>query len=156
MRSPGRTRHHEPVHRLERRQWQRHLPVRFQRCPVSGKQPSTLESLESVFNQDLNGDGTVGATAIFIQTERFDRRADRGRRIIPSSNNTSSGTGPALNQSWRSRFTAAQLGTGTPVRRCVAGGGYEVAWQIRRPPVSTPFGAPLATAVTVLISSRSP
>ena len=28
-----------------------------------------LESLESVFNQDLNGDGTVGLTTTVIQTD---------------------------------------------------------------------------------------
>src|SRR5205814_404437 len=36
--------------------------------PVSGSS-TTLESLETTFNQDLNGDGTIGIRTVVIQTD---------------------------------------------------------------------------------------
>ena len=48
-----------------RQQWQLHRNL----LGASRKQNYALESIETTFNQDLNGDGTIGLTKTVIQTD---------------------------------------------------------------------------------------
>ena len=67
---------------------------------VSGTS-ATLESIEASFNDDLNGDGTVGvplpSNAAVIEFVRFDHPAD-GRDLLLSPNRRRAGSLPEL---WR-------------------------------------------------------
>ena len=44
-----------------------------------------LETLETTFNQDLNGDGTTGVTKVAIQTDGIDHRQHRSLTPTPST-----------------------------------------------------------------------
>ena len=92
---------------------------------VSGTS-TTLESLETTFNQDLNGDGTIGIPKVVVQTDRSTALTLVGVNYF--LDNTSSGTGPELKYNGAA-FTAGQFGTWTPIGAVqITGGGYDVAW----------------------------
>ena len=94
--------------------------------PVAGNN-TTLESLETIFNQDLNGDGTIGIRPILIQTDGSTALTEVGNNFF--LNNTGSGTGPELKQSGVA-ITSGEFGTWTPIGAVqVAGGDYDVAWK---------------------------
>ena len=85
-----------------------------------------LETLETTFNQDLNGDGTTGVTKVAIQTD--------GSTTLTQVANTyalynNGGTGPTLEYGG-SAVTAGEFAGWTPIGAVqVAGGGYDVAWK---------------------------
>jgi hypothetical protein len=91
---------------------------------VSGSN-STLEALETTFNQDLNGDGTIGLPRVVIQT-------DGSTALMQVGNNFylyNGGTGPALNYGGAA-VTVGEFGSWTPIGAVqVAGGGYDIAWK---------------------------
>jgi serralysin len=88
---------------------------------------SALESLETTFHQDLNGDGTIGVFTTVIE-------AFGSTSLVGVSNNfyldsMSSGTGPELKYGGPA-VVAGQFGGWTPIGAEQAAGGYDVAWKI--------------------------
>ena len=87
---------------------------------------SALESLETTFGQDLNGDGTIGIPKVIIQTDGTTALTEVGSNFF--LNNTSSGTGPELMLNGAG-VTPAVLGAWTPIGAVqVAGGDYDIAF----------------------------
>ena len=89
-----------------------------------------LESLELVFNQDLNGDRTVGPTTTAIQT---DTNAFGSTSLTEVANvyfylDGSSGSGPALKYAG-SNVMVGEFGGWTPIGAVQTAGGYDIAWQ---------------------------
>ena len=60
--------------------------------PVSGNS-TALEALETTFNQDLNGDGTIGIPKVIIQTDGSTALTQVGNNFYLYNG----GTGPELN-----------------------------------------------------------
>jgi serralysin len=87
---------------------------------------AALENLEPLFNQDLNGDGTVGVPTVLIHNDGTTKFVEVGNNYF--LNPASGGTGPEL-QFGGSAVTAGEFGTWTPIGAAqVAGGGYDIAW----------------------------
>ena len=89
-----------------------------------------LESLETVFHQDLNGDGVIGPTVTVIQT---DTNSFGPTSLTEVANefflDNSSGVGPALQYNG-APVVAGQFGAGwTPIGAVQTATGYEVAWE---------------------------
>jgi 20S proteasome alpha/beta subunit len=84
-----------------------------------------LESLEPIFNQDLNGDKTIGLTKTLIQT-------DGSTSLTAVANHFflygSSGSGPSLKYGGTD-FVAGESGSWTPIGAVQTASGYEVAWK---------------------------
>jgi hypothetical protein len=95
---------------------------------VSGNS-TTLEALETVFNQDLNGDGTLGPPPpTLIQTDGATSLVTTGGNYFLNSTGSSS-LGPELKYGGAA-VTAGEFGAWTPIGAVlVAGGGYDVAWK---------------------------
>jgi hypothetical protein len=92
---------------------------------VSGTS-TALESLETTFNQDLNGDGTIGIPKVVVQTDGSTALTQVGGNFF--LNNTTTGSGPELKYNGAA-VTAGEFGTWTPIGAVhVSGGGYDVAW----------------------------
>ena len=95
--------------------------------PAVAGTSTALESLETTFNQDLNGDGTIGITKVVIQTDGSTALTEVGNNFYLDS--TTSSSGPEL-QYAGAAVTAGEFGTWTPIGAVqVAGGGYDVAWK---------------------------
>ena len=96
-------------------------------APVSASS-TALQSIETVFQQDLNGDGTIGPPSLsptVIQTHGTTSLVAIGSDYFLY--NTTSGTGPELSYAG-TPFTAGGLGGWTAIGAIqVAGGGYDVA-----------------------------
>jgi hypothetical protein len=91
---------------------------------------TTLESFETIFGQDLNGDGHIGPPPppppTVIQTDGTTALTEVGNNFF--LDNTGSGTGPEL-KFGGSAVIAGQFGTWTPIGAVqVAGGSYDIAW----------------------------
>ena len=101
------------------------------------------------FNQDLNGDGTVGLTTTVIQT---DTNAFGSTSLTEVANayfylDGSSGSGPAL-QYGGADVMAGEFGGWTPIGAVQTASGYDVAWQ--NPGTNLiRCGPPTATATTL-------
>jgi serralysin len=83
-----------------------------------------LETLETTFHQDLNGDGTIGPTTVVIQT-------DATTALTEIANTYSlyvGGSGPSLKYGGAA-VTAGEFGTWTPIGAIQVSGGYDVAWK---------------------------
>jgi hypothetical protein len=92
---------------------------------VSGTS-TALESLETTFNQDLNGDGTIGIPKIVIQTDGSTSLTQVGNNFYLYNG----GSGPALNYGGAAVTVGEFGGTWTPIGAVqVAGSGYDVAWK---------------------------
>ena len=91
---------------------------------VSGTS-TTLESLETSFHQDLNGDGVIGLGTVI---ESFGSTS-----LVEVGNNffldNSAGSGPELKYG-SAAVMAGQFGTWTPIGAEQTATGYEVAWKI--------------------------
>ncbi len=91
---------------------------------VSGTS-TALESLETTFNQDLNGDGTIGIPKVVIQTDGSTALTQVGNDFYLYNGST----GPALNYGGAA-VTVGEFSGWTPIGAVqVAGGGYDVAWK---------------------------
>ena len=102
-----------------------------------------LESLETTFHQDLNGDGTIGLVGTVIESYGSTSLLKVGNNYDLES--ISSGTGPEL-QRGGAAVTAGEYAGWTPIgAEQVAGGGYDVGLEDPAP-TSTRCGAPTATA----------
>ena len=89
---------------------------------------TALESLETSFHQDLNGDGVIGVPATTV-IEAFGSTS-----LVEVGNNyyldsISSGTGPELKYGG-APVVAGQFGAWAPVGAEQTASGYEVAWKI--------------------------
>ncbi len=123
------------------------------RPPHMSASSTALESFETSFHQDLNGDGIIG-----VPRSAYHR--DRSRLARPAwsklgtnffLDNISTGTGPSLKYGGAD-VVAGQFGGGwTPIGTEQTATGYEVAWK-NAVPVSIRCGTPTATAT----SSRRP
>jgi serralysin len=83
-----------------------------------------LETLETTFNQDLNGDGTVGLPTTVIQVDGSTSLTEIG----PNYFLYQSGSGPALKYGGAA-VTAGEFGTWAPIGAVQTSGGYEIAWK---------------------------
>ena len=90
---------------------------------VSGNSTS-LETLETTFHQDLNGDGTIGIPAKVIQTDGSIALTEIGSNFYLYTN----GSGPEL-QRGGAAVTDGEFGTWTPIGAVQVSGGYDVAWK---------------------------
>ena len=86
-----------------------------------------LESLETTFHQDLNGDGTIGLVGTVIESLGSTSLLKVGNNYDLES--ISSGTGPEL-QYQGAPVTAGQFGTYVPIGAEQTATGYDVAWKI--------------------------
>ena len=86
-----------------------------------------LETLEPLFHQDLNGDGTIGPPGSVIEANGATTLLRVGNTYVLED---SSGTGTVL-QLNASPVTVGQFGAGVvPIAaEALSGGGYEVAWE---------------------------
>ena len=86
---------------------------------------AALEALETTFNQDLNGDGTVGITKVVIHTDGSTALTEVANNFYLYHN----GTGPELKDGGAA-VTAGEFAGWTMIGAVqVAGGGYDVAWK---------------------------
>ena len=84
------------------------------------------ETAESVFGQDLNGDGTIGPTKTVIQTNGSTSLNQIANEFFLDN----AGVGPEL-QYGGAAVTAGEFGTWAPIGAIqTAGGGYEVVWSL--------------------------
>src|SRR6202022_2912138 len=93
---------------------------------VSGNS-SALESLETSFHQDLNGDGTIGVVTTVIESFGSTSLVEVGNNFYLNSN--SGGSGPQLKYGGAA-VVAGQFGGWTPIGTEQTAGGDEVAWKI--------------------------
>jgi serralysin len=93
---------------------------------VSGNS-TALESLETTFHQDLNGDGTIGIPSVTIEAFGSTSLVEVGSNYY--LDNISSGTGPELKYQG-APVTANQFGTIAPIAAEQTASGYDVAWKI--------------------------
>jgi len=89
-----------------------------------------LESLESTFNQDLNGDGVTGLNPLVIQT---DTSALGSTSLAQIGNNyflfaAGGTTGPELQYNGAA-VTSGKFGGWNPIGAVQTASGYDVAWQ---------------------------
>ena len=89
-----------------------------------------LESLESAFNQDLNGDGVTGLNPLVIQT---DTNAFGSTSLAQIANNyflfaAGGTTGPELQYN-EAAVTSGEFGGWNPIGAVQTANGYDVAWQ---------------------------
>lgn len=90
---------------------------------VSGTS-TTLESFETTFNQDLNGDGAIGIPIKVIQTDGSTALTEIAGNFYLYTN----GSGPEL-QRGGAAATDGEYGTWTPIGAIQITGGYDVAWK---------------------------
>jgi len=91
---------------------------------------STLESFETSFHQDLNGDGVIGVPAVsgtVIEAFGSTSLVQVGTNFYLNGN--SSGSGPELKYGGAA-FVAGQAGAWTPIGAEQTATGYEVAWKV--------------------------
>jgi serralysin len=96
---------------------------------VSGTS-TTLESLETSFHQDLNGDGVIGVpqvAATVIEAFGSTKLVQVGNNYFLDS--ISTGSGPELMYAGAA-VAAGQFGTWTPIGAEQTATGYEVAWKL--------------------------
>ena len=93
---------------------------------VSGAS-ATLESLETSFHQDLNGDGVIGVPTVAIESFGSTSLVQVGSNYFLDS--ISSGTGPELKYGGAA-VVAGQSGAWMPIGVEQTATGYEVAWKV--------------------------
>ena len=89
---------------------------------------SALESLETSFHQDLNGDGTMGIPVTSV-IESFGSTSLMKSGNDFYLNSVSTGTGPEL-QNAGAAFVAGTFGSWSPIAAETTAAGYEVAFKI--------------------------
>jgi hypothetical protein len=85
-----------------------------------------LESLETTFGQDLNGDGTIGLTKTVIQTDGSTSLTEVANEYFLYN---SSGVGPALKYEGTD-VVAGEFGGWVPIGAVQTASGYDVAWEL--------------------------
>ncbi len=94
--------------------------------PILSGTSYALESYESIFNQDLNGDGTIGLTTTTIRTDGSTSLTGVANEYFLDN---SGGSDPAL-QYHGSDVTAGEFGAWVPIGAVQTASGYDVAWEI--------------------------
>jgi VCBS repeat-containing protein len=91
---------------------------------------ATLESFEPIFNQDLNGDGTIGIPRILVHA---DSGAYGTTNFTEVGNDyflyDSGGSGPELTLN-AAPLTVGQAGPWIPIGAVETASGYDVAWEL--------------------------
>jgi hypothetical protein len=97
---------------------------------LAGNDPA-LESIETVFNQDLNGDGTIGLTRTVIQTDTNSLGSTSLTEVAHAEYMLAggSGSGPVL-QFGGTTVAPGDFGSWMPIGAVRTAGGYDIAWQI--------------------------
>jgi hypothetical protein len=85
----------------------------------------TLESYETTFQQDLNGDGTIGPTSVVIQTDGSTSLTEVANGFFLYT----SGVGPSLKYGGAA-VTAGEFGGWTPIDAIQTADGYDIAWKM--------------------------
>jgi 20S proteasome alpha/beta subunit len=85
-----------------------------------------LESLEPIFNQDLNGDKTIGLTKTLLQTDGTTSLTAVANRFFLYD--STSGSGPSLKEGGAD-VVAGEFGAWTPIGAVQITSGYDVAWK---------------------------
>ena len=93
---------------------------------VSGSS-AALESLEPIFHQDLNGDGTIGLVGTVIEASGSTELVEVGNNYVLAG--IGSGTGPELERGGAPVVTG-QFGAWVPIGAEQTASGYDVAWRI--------------------------
>src|SRR5260221_10879380 len=93
---------------------------------VSGTS-SALESIETSFHQDLNGDGVIGVPGTVIEAQGATSLVEVGTKFFLDS--VSTGTGPSLKYAGAD-VVAGQFSNWTPIGAEQTATGYQVAWKI--------------------------
>jgi hypothetical protein len=90
-----------------------------------------LESLEPVFQQDLNGDGVIGPTQTVIQTDTNSLGSTSLTEVASQYFylDGSGGSGPALKYN-NANVTVGEFGNWTPIGAVQTASGYDVAWEV--------------------------
>jgi len=91
---------------------------------VQGSNP-TLESAETLFQQDFNGDGYLGVHQAVVENSGTTKLVTDANQFYLQDNN---GSGPIL-KFQGSNFIAGQFGAWTPIAAEKTGTGYEIAWR---------------------------
>src|SRR6185437_14201876 len=86
---------------------------------------SALEALESTFNQDLNGDGTIGLVTTAIQTDGSTTLSQ-----VADQYSLNGGNGPVSLQYNGAPVTVGQFGGWVPSGAVQTATGYDVAWKL--------------------------
>ena len=88
---------------------------------------SALESFETIFNLDLNGDGSIGLETHVVQVDGTTTLAEVGNNFfLDVTGSTTLGQGL---QYRGVAVTAGEFGTYAPIAAVqVPGGGYDIAW----------------------------
>jgi hypothetical protein len=89
----------------------------------------TLESLETTFGQDLNGDGAIGAPTTLIQTDTSAYGTTSLTQIANQYFLNSGGADPALSF-YGSPVTAGEFAGWSPIGAVRTANGYDVAWKL--------------------------
>jgi hypothetical protein len=85
-----------------------------------------LESFETTFGQDLNGDGTIGLTKTVIQTNGSTSLTEVANEYFLYNG---SGVGPAL-KAGGTDVVAGEYGGWVPIGAVQTATGYDVAWEL--------------------------
>src|SRR5260221_656210 len=88
---------------------------------------SIIESAETAFHQDLNGDGVIGVPGTLIEAQGATSLVEVGTKFFLDS--ISTGTGPSLKYAGAD-VAAGQFGNWTPIGAEQTASGYQVAWKI--------------------------
>ncbi len=88
---------------------------------------TTLEAFETTFQQDLNGDGTIGVPTTVIQTDGTTSLVSIGSNYFLDKVG-SNATGPELSYNG-APVTAGEFGSWTPIGAVQTATGYDIAWK---------------------------
>ena len=88
---------------------------------------SVIESAETAFHQDLNGDGAIGVPGTVIEAQGATSLVKVGTKFF--LDNASTGTGPSLKYAGAD-VVAGQFGNWTPIGTEQTATGYQVVWKI--------------------------
>jgi serralysin len=92
--------------------------------PVATATDAALESIETTFHQDLNGDGVIGVKTTVIEAFGSTSLTEVGNNYFLYAG----GAGPEL-KNGGAAVVAGAYGTWTPIGAEQTAGGYDVAWK---------------------------
>jgi serralysin len=86
---------------------------------------NALQLIETSFQQDLNGNGTIGLATVIVESAGATRLARAGETFFLRD---AGGQGPSLKYQG-AEFVVGQFGAWTPIGAEAVSGGYRVAWK---------------------------
>ena len=93
--------------------------------PAISGSSATLENLETIFHQDLNGDGTIGIPTVVIQVDGSTSLSEGASEFFLYNG----GVGPSLKYGGVA-VTAGEFGGWTPIGAIQTASGYDIAWKV--------------------------